>query len=207
MQEGETKFYVLCSLCRSQLLKAVADLLRLHVSGAFTSSRVGAEAAFYALLMSMGRLSERDYLENEKARTNAIRQIGNDLRDGKGSFPKILLAVREARDQHGAHAHADPLAFANRLIKTAEGEVSYTVFQQVDNDIDFRMFFLRLLWDGLMQLRAFTHIQHAVYGEDVAKLNKELDLLKAKYETCKKVLMLAGASKITISFARDGCSS
>ncbi|WP_421423337.1 hypothetical protein [Agrobacterium rosae] len=199
LQEGETKFHILSSLCRSQLLKAVSDLLRLHVSSAFTSSRIGAEAALYGLLMSMGRLSEQEYLESEQARTNAIKKIGKDLKNNAESFPKILLAVREARNQHGVHAHADPLAFANRLIKNDEGTISYTVFQEVENDIDYRMLFLRILWDGLMYLRAFTHIQQTVYDEDVSELNVNLDVMKAKLETWKRALMIAGESKVTIA--------
>lgn len=199
--EGETKFYVLCSLCRSQLLKAIADLLRLHVSGAFTSSRVGADAAFYALLMSIGRLTEQDYLENDRARADAVRKIGTDIRNGRESFPKILLAVHQARNQHGAHAHADPIAFVNRIAKDAEGAITYSVFENVDNDINFRMLFLRILWDGLMYLRAFTHIQATIYNEDVTVFDANLDTLRAKIETWKDALVAAGASKITISLA------
>ncbi|MGV1803640.1 hypothetical protein ACQZ6A_17380 [Agrobacterium vitis] len=201
LKEGETKFYVLCSLCQSQLLKAIADLLRLHVSSAFTSSRIGAEAALYALLMSMGRLSEQDYLDSEQARTNAIKKIGKDLKNNNGSFPRILMAVREARNQHGAHAHADPLSLANRIIRNGEGSIRYTAFQEVDNDIDFRKLFLRLLWDGLMYLRAFTHIQQTVYEENISELDSRLEALKDKLEAWKKALLVAGASNIRIKLA------
>src|SRR4051794_39635148 len=63
LRKGETIYFAFCSLTRTQVLKACADLLRYEIGEAFGSARVAAEAAFYALMVSVGKITEDDYFE------------------------------------------------------------------------------------------------------------------------------------------------
>jgi len=174
LRPGETKYYYLCSVCKTQTLKACINFLRLQISDGFSSSRIAADGALYALLMSMGRLSEDDYLNSQKARDEAIRKIGNDKKLGF-EFPEILLMIREVRSMHSPHAHADPIFFVDRMIRHDSGEIGYSNFQQI-NDFDYRYFFMGMLWVGGMSLRAFLYIQEKEFDENVSRFSDRLKI-------------------------------
>lgn len=167
LEPGETKYYVLCSLCRTQTIKACTNMMRWHVSDAFSATRLATDAALYALLMMLGRLSEDEYLSSRKARDDAVRQLGADIQKGV-KVPPIVLAVRQVRTDHSPHAHADPITLANRMIEREGGQYQYSAFQSIDDPQQFRYYFMGMLWVGGMCFRAFLEVQQEVFGEDVS---------------------------------------
>lgn len=178
LRNGESKYYALCSLSRTQTIKACTNMLRAHVADGFAASRIAADAALYALMMSTGRLSEADYLAESRAKNDALRKLGADIRNGV-EIPSIILAVHQVRALHSPHAHADPISLSNRIIKNIDGTIRYSHFQELDESLDLRYFFMGFLWVGGMCLRAFLDIQHREFGEDVSTLTASLDQWKS----------------------------
>lgn len=177
LRNGESKYYALCSLSRTQTIKACTNMMRAHVADAFASARVAADAALYALLMNMGRLSEADYLAETRAKNDALRKLGADLRSGI-EIPSIVRAVHKVRSDHSPHAHADPISLASRIVTNTDGTIQYSHFQELQDRLDFRYFFMGMLWVGGMCLHAFLTIQHNEFGEDVSSLTERLNKWK-----------------------------
>lgn len=178
MQPGETKYYLMCSLVRTQLTKACLCIIRLHVSDCFSASRLAADAALFALLMAMGMLSETDYLESERVRNSSVRLLSQHIREG-ADFPAIVKAVWQVRKMHSPYAHADPVSLAGRVLQNADGTIAYSSFQNME-DQEFRYYFMGMLWVGAMCLGAFLHVQETAYGEDVTYFKQRLDRWKAR---------------------------
>jgi hypothetical protein len=184
---GESKYYALCSLARTQLLKACNSMLRHHISDAFAAMRLATDAALFSMLMSNGMLSENDYLTNVRARDDAVRLLGRRIKAGE-ILPPILLAVRKVRSDHSSHAHADPIALANRITHFPDGSIQYSGFQQMDDANDFRYFFMGMLWVGGMCFRAFLHIQETEFGEDVSSFLARLNVSKAELHSRRRAI-------------------
>ncbi len=187
LREGETKYYMLCSLCKTQIIKACINISRQHIGDAFTASRLAADAALYSLLMSLGRLSESEYMDSRTARDNAIKTLSHDVRKGV-KFPDVLLAVRQVRTNHSPHAHADPISLANRIVKTPDGKLKYSTFQDLDDPLDFRYFFMGMLWVGGMCLRSFLYIQETEFKEDVRVFSNRLDVWKRSLQSHRRAI-------------------
>ncbi|NKM58479.1 hypothetical protein GFL21_28965 [Rhizobium anhuiense] len=167
LRAGESKHYVLCSLVRTQLTKSCNNMLRHHVGDAFAAMRLATDAALFSLLMSHGMLSENDYLTSRRARDDAVRVLGQRIKAGV-PFPPIILAIRQVRSDHSSHAHADPIALANRIKRLPGGSIKYSGFQRIDDLVDFRYFFMGMLWVAGMCFRGFLHVQEIEFAEDVS---------------------------------------
>lgn len=177
LRDGESKYYALCSLARTQTIKACNNILRRHVGDAFNASRLATDAALFSVVMSMGLLSESDYLNNRKARDNAFRRLGQ-LDASAEELPQFISALRTIRSDHSAHAHADPIALANRITNYADGTVQYSGFQDVKDPLQLKYYFMGMLWVGAACLRAFLHIQETEFNEDVSRLLARLSQFK-----------------------------
>lgn len=187
LRPGESKHYALCSLSRTQLLKACNNMLRHHVSDAFSAMRVATDAALFSMLMSNGMLSENEYLTSRSSRDDAVRLLGKRIKAGE-IFPPILLAVRKVRSDHSGHSHADPIALANRIDHLPDGSIRYSGFQQMDNDSDFRYFFMGMLWVGGMCFRAFLYVQETEFGEDITSFLTRLNIWKAELHNRRRAI-------------------
>lgn len=180
LREGETKYFALCHLARVATLKACTAMMRNHVSDGYTSSRQAADAAFYAVMMSIGRMTEEQYQSDFMHRVTLQRNIRNEIKKGlPQGMPPIVAALQMVFYEHSKHAHADPMALANRVIVQPDGSVLFSFYQPIDDDTDFRYFFLGMLWVGGMCLKAFVDIQKRVFDEDVQHFVDRIDAFKA----------------------------
>ncbi|CAH2394265.1 hypothetical protein [Mesorhizobium ventifaucium] len=182
MGEGEMKYYALCHLARVATLKACTASMRQHTSDGFSSSRQATDAAFYAVMMSIGRMTEDQYLNDFKHRNTLQGKIRKEIEKSglPADIPPIVVALQTVFYSHSKHAHADPMALANRVIQHPGGKVSLSFYQAIEDDADFRYFFLGMLWVGGMCLKAFVDIQQSVFGEDVTSFDARITAFKAK---------------------------
>jgi hypothetical protein len=187
LRPGESKYYALCSLVRTQLVKSCNNMLRHHVGDAFAAMRLATDAALFSLLMSHGMLSEDDYLTSRRARDDAVKLLGRRIKAGD-SFPPIFLAVRQVRSEHSSHAHADPIALANRIRHLPDGSIKYSGFQTMDDPNDFRYFFMGMLWVGGMCFRGFLHVQETEFAEDISPFLMRLNDWKAALQTRRRAI-------------------
>ncbi len=184
---GESKHYALCSLVRTQLIKSCNNMLRHHIGDAFAATRLATDAALFSLLMSRGMLSENDYLTSRRARDDAVKLLGKRIKAGD-TFPPIFLAIRQVRSDHSSHAHADPVALANRINKLPDGSIKYSGFQTMDDPNDFRYFFIGMLWVAGMCFRGFLHVQETEFAEDVSRFLARLNDWKAALHNHRRAI-------------------
>jgi hypothetical protein len=157
LREEEILYFALYYVSRNQTFRASASLLRYEIGEAFLSSRVAAEAAFYALMLSNGRLTADQYL-NEPMILNRIaatqwkeHKSGSTLPDG--TLP--LLRVMNLHSSMGAHA--DPMALAGRFHKDQTGALNTSYFQWIPDE-KLRDWFLGIVWVGGICLTTYFRI-------------------------------------------------
>ncbi|MER8832335.1 hypothetical protein NKJ72_21375 [Mesorhizobium sp. M0045] len=175
--EGEGKYFVLASLARIQILKSCANYVRLHIGDAYSASRLAADAAFYATMISLGHMSEEEYQRDFRKRNSLAKSIRRKIDSGE-DFPPIVAALLFVTKEHSAHAHADPISLANRTRCDEQG-VTISFFQDIEDDKDLKYLFMGMLWVGSMCLKAFVDIAARDFGEDVSGFLARLEAWKA----------------------------
>lgn len=184
--EGEAKYFVLASLARIQILKACANYVRLHIGDAYSASRLAADAAFYATMMSLGHMSEEEYKQDFRKRNSLAKSIRRKI-DGGEVFPPIVAALLVVTKQHSAHAHADPISLANRTKRDEQG-VTISFFQDIEGEKDLKYLFMGMLWVGSMCLKAFVDIAARDFGEDMSDFLARLAAWKAEILSHRRAL-------------------
>ena len=177
--DGESKYFALRFVARHQLYQAFTALLRRHTSAAFSSSRIGVEAAFYAAMISGGFMSESDYLHDDAKRAGISRQARNAIKAGK-AIPSMVKSLLEAMDfLSSVGPHAEPKAWG-RSMTTTEAIVSMSLFDRFDDEKQFNYFFLSLLWYGSLTLKTFLNIARDDFQIDTSTLLTSLEKWEAQ---------------------------
>jgi hypothetical protein len=146
---GESKYYALCSLARSNIYQACSSYCRQHFSTAMVGARIALDAAFFAEMMAKGYLSEDDYLAGQKKRSGLSNTAKMELKKGKKLGERVpqLLKAMSMLSEHGAHP--SPPTWANRIITEDKG-IFLSFFQKLStaiiSSISFFPFFGSAAW-------------------------------------------------------------
>ncbi|MEH2510176.1 hypothetical protein V1291_001530 [Nitrobacteraceae bacterium AZCC 1564] len=182
--EGESKYYALCSLARSNIYQACSSYCRLHFSSAMVAARMALDAAFYAEMMARGYLSEDQYLNSQSKRTSLGRTAWAELKKGNdlGGRVRPILTAMNTLSEHGAHP--SPRTWANRIM--GEKSVALSFFQNAKDSNHLKYHFLGILWYGGMALESFLLIGREVFRQDIDHRLSMLEEWKDRMETNKQ---------------------
>ena len=173
-------YFSFAHFSRNQTLRAIAALLRHEVSDAFSCSRAAAESAFFALLMSHGRLTEEKYLNDHPYRTGLWRRLNDDVRKDRCT-PQGVEALLKIQKLHSAMgSHADAPTVGSRLRLEANGLTRTSFFEDVSDErlIDL---YLGILWVGGICAETFCLIAEARHI-DMARARHLLDHWKSNVQ-------------------------
>lgn len=170
-------YYFSCSLCKTQLLKAISDLLRGHVNSAFASIRISLDATLYSLLLAEGRISEEDYKSfDDKKRQTAINQLGQEIDNAEW---KIVRFVFRSRKLVHPFAHGGFDYFADRLRMTPDG-IEYSNFQNLCDDLQVKKHLLDLIWISGGCMKSYIEISSRLFNEECSSYFEGVDSIKQK---------------------------
>jgi hypothetical protein len=184
---GESKYYALCSLARSNIYQACSGYCRQHFSTAMVGARIALDAAFFAEMMAKGYLSEDEYLNDQKKRGRLSSTAWDELKKGNKLDERVrgLLQAMNSLSDHGAHP--SPPTWANRIVTEDKG-IFLSFFQEaIDND-HLKYQFLSILWFGGMALASFLHIGREVFQQDTDRWLLALSEWKERMEANKTKL-------------------
>ena len=178
---GETKYFAFGEVVRGQILRALANVTRPHLSEAFAASRVALEAAFYAKMISMGQISEDEYFEDPKKKAQLARNVRNLRREGKvDETVGVILDTKSLHSENGSHADAS--IFRHRVEQFPGGSLKVSFFQSPPSS-EVRYHFLGMLWVEGLCLKALVEIARDEFRDDVASWISRLDGFKERLQS------------------------
>lgn len=158
--EDDMPIFQLLILTHYYFLRAVADMLRCHLSESFGSARIAIDAAMIAAQIIADRASQVAYVKRTKPFDNYARHIGNLIKDNKPlPHPLIgpLFALHKKLSRFSSHA--DVGGFIHRLdISREPGNRRIVVqyFQFASEENQRTMHNLSLFHTFVMVLDVFT---------------------------------------------------
>jgi hypothetical protein len=158
--EDDMPIFQLLILTHYYFLRAVADMLRCHLSESFGSARIAIDAAMIAAQIIADRASQIAYVKRTKPFDNYARHIGNLIKDNK-PLPHPLVAPLFALQKKLStfSSHADVGSFIHRLdISREPGNRRIVVqyFQFADDENQRQMHNLSLFHAFVMVLDVFA---------------------------------------------------